>query len=89
MDRFGPDALERLLKLLGMLGSAFDGERAAAGLKAHEFIKRHALQWTDIIVVTPPKIGWREKVRACEAHLHLLSDKERAFLRTMLARYPH
>jgi hypothetical protein len=83
MDRLGPDALERLLKLLGMLGSAFDGERAAAGLKAHEFIKRHGLQWTDIIVVTPPKIGWREKVRACEAHLHLLSDKERAFLRTM------
>ena len=34
MDRLAPDTLERLVKLLGMLGSAHDGERAAAGLKA-------------------------------------------------------
>jgi hypothetical protein len=68
MDRLDPDALERLIKLLGMLGSAHDGERAAAGLKAHEFLKRHGLQWSDVIVITPPKIGWREKLRACEAH---------------------
>jgi hypothetical protein len=31
MDRLDSDALERLIKLLGMLGSAHDGERAAAG----------------------------------------------------------
>jgi hypothetical protein len=41
MDRLAPDALERLIKLLGMLGSAHDGERAAAGLKAHDLIRRH------------------------------------------------
>jgi hypothetical protein len=80
MDRLAPDALERLIKLLGMLGSAHDGERAAAGLKAHEFIRRHGLQWSDVIVVTPPRIGWREKVRACAAYPHLLNEKERAFV---------
>jgi hypothetical protein len=32
-----------------MLGSAHDGERAAAGLKAHEFIKRRGLCWADVI----------------------------------------
>jgi hypothetical protein len=31
MGQLAPDTLERLVKLLGMLGSAHDGERAAAG----------------------------------------------------------
>jgi hypothetical protein len=56
MDRLDPGAIERLIKLLGMLGSAHDGERAAAGLKAHEFIKRHGLSWSDIIRL-PISIG--------------------------------
>jgi hypothetical protein len=83
MDRLPPDALERLIKLLGMLGSAHDGERAAAGLKAHEFIRRHGLSWSDIIVATPPKIGWREKLRACDHCRHLLNNAERAFVDTL------
>jgi hypothetical protein len=50
MDRVPLDreAIDRLIKLLG-LGSARDGERAAAGLKAHEFIKRRGLCWADVI----------------------------------------
>jgi hypothetical protein len=52
MNRLGPDArkrfIERLAKLLGMLGSAHDGERAAAGLLAHELIRRHGLSWSDL-----------------------------------------
>jgi hypothetical protein len=83
MDRLAPDAIDRLIKLLGMLGSAHDGERAAAGLKAHELLRRHGLTWSDIIVVTPPKIGWREKVRACRSYRHQLNDKERAFVDTL------
>jgi hypothetical protein len=83
MDRLAPDALDRLIKLLGMLGSAHDGERAAAGLKAHELIRRHGLQWSDVIVITPPKIGWREKLRACAAHRHCLNDAERAFVQSI------
>jgi|SRR5262249_12909726 len=86
MDRLAPDALDHLVKLLGMLGSAHAGERAAAGLKAHEFIRRHGLQWSDVIVITPPRIGWREKVRACAAYPHLLNDAERAFV-LQLARW--
>jgi hypothetical protein len=85
MQRLDPDALERLIKLLGMLGSVYAGERAAAGLKAHELVKRHGLQWSNIIVATPApsKIGWREKAYACGAHLQLLNATERAFVRTM------
>jgi hypothetical protein len=86
MDRLGPDALERLIKLLGMLGSAHDGERAAAGLKAHELIRRYGLTWSDILLATPssppppPKLGWRDKVAACEEHRHCLNSRERAFV---------
>jgi hypothetical protein len=83
MQRLAPDALERLIKLLGMLGSAHDGERAAAGLKAHELIRRHGLTWEDILLTTPetPKpLGWRDKLAACEAHQHCLNSRERAFV---------
>jgi hypothetical protein len=85
MQRLDPDALERLIKLLGMLGSAHADERAAAGLKAHELIKRHGLQWSDIVVgrPAPAKIGWRDKAHACGTHLHLLNATEGAFVRTM------
>jgi hypothetical protein len=83
MDRLAPDALDRLIKLLGMLGSAHAGERAAAGLKAHELIRRHRLTWSDIVVAVPSRIGWREKVRQCMAQRHLLNDAERKFVRTL------
>jgi len=40
----------RLAKLCGMLGSSHDGERAAAALKATEFLKAHNLTWHDFVV---------------------------------------
>jgi hypothetical protein len=69
----------------GMLGSAHDGERAAAGLKAHELIRRHNLTWSDILLTapapaSPPKLGWRDKLTACAAHQHCLNSRERAFV---------
>jgi hypothetical protein len=81
MDRLGPEALERLVKLLGLLGSAHDGERAAAGLKAHEFIRRHGLTWVDIIMpARPPPLGWRDKLHDCIKHVHTLNARERQFI---------
>jgi hypothetical protein len=80
MDRLAPDALERLIKLLGMLGSAHDGERAAAGLKAHDLIRRHGLTWSDILATSPKPIGWRDQLAACSAHKHSLNERERAFV---------
>jgi hypothetical protein len=84
MQRLAPDALDLLIKVLGRLGSAYDGERAAAGLKAHELIRRHGLTWSDILLAAAPtepvKIGWRDKVAACSAHEHCLNSRERAFV---------
>ena len=39
----------RLAAILGMLGSEFDGERAAAGLQAEAFRKRHGLTWEQML----------------------------------------
>jgi hypothetical protein len=83
MDRLAADTLERLVKLLGMLGSAHDGERAAAGLKAHELVRRHGLTWSDILLAapaSPPRRGWRDKLTACQAHQHCLNSRERTFV---------
>ena len=96
MDRvpLDRDAIDRLIKLLGMLGSAHDGERAAAGLKAHEFIKRRGLCWADVIRL-PISVsgdsssrdtdfdhatGWRQRREFCLRHVHRLSAKELGFL---------
>jgi hypothetical protein len=41
-----PGDRERLIKLLGLLGSDFDGEISAAGRKAAEFLRQRKLMWT-------------------------------------------
>jgi hypothetical protein len=40
---------EKLLKVLGMLGSAHPGEVAAAGRAAHKLISDTGLRWQDLI----------------------------------------
>jgi hypothetical protein len=46
-------ACEHLCKLLGLLGSAHAGERAAAGLKADQFVRSLGLTWPDIVCTSP------------------------------------
>jgi hypothetical protein len=43
------DQLERLVKVLGMLGSTHDGERAAAANLATSILKKHGATWGDLI----------------------------------------
>lgn len=49
---------DKLVAILGMLGSDFDGERAAAGLKATELLRARGLTWSDVVPArrgaTPP-----------------------------------
>jgi hypothetical protein len=44
-----PADRERLIKLLGILGSDFDGEVAAAGRKAAEFLRQRKLTWENVL----------------------------------------
>src|SRR5262245_43100425 len=91
VNRLTPDDLDRLIKLLGMLGSAHDGERAAAGLKAHEFIRRHGLCWADVIRAPigierggddhhADGVNWRHQRDFCLRHTDRLTAKELRFL---------
>jgi hypothetical protein len=40
---------QHLAKILGMLGSPHAGERAAAGLQAEAFRKKHGLAWAELV----------------------------------------
>jgi hypothetical protein len=40
---------QRLVNILGMLGSAHQGERDAAGLQAEAFRNKHGLSWAEMI----------------------------------------
>jgi hypothetical protein len=78
-----PEALDRLVKLLGMLGSAHDGEIANAGRKAHALVRQHGMTWADLL--TPARaVHWRAKVHACFDHLHVLNEREREFVYTLV-----
>lgn len=45
-----PGDRARLVKLLGMLGSDFDGERSSAGRMASDLIKKLGATWDNVIV---------------------------------------
>ena len=44
-----PSNRDFLLKVCGMLGSDHGGERAAAALKASNFLRRNELSWSEVI----------------------------------------
>ncbi len=80
---------ERLAKLLGMLGSDHDGERAAAALAAAKFVRKLGLTWPDVVglkIVEQrlPELGtWRQTVADCLAHPGSLRPWKLGFLRDL------
>jgi hypothetical protein len=55
VPRLSPALASKLVKVLGMLGSAHDGEVAAAGRRAHSMLKAMGLTWSDVIKPAAPK----------------------------------
>jgi len=49
--QLSPANRDFLVKLCGMLGSEHDGERAAAALKASNFLRERTLTWNEVIQV--------------------------------------
>jgi hypothetical protein len=49
-----PDLAARLAKILGMLGSDYDGEITAAGRQANAMVKRAGLTWDEVIAPAVP-----------------------------------
>jgi len=88
--KLDPRSAERLVKLLGMLGSNHDGERAAAALKANALVREHGLVWSDVIP-TPDADRRLNDVGAknqdcrtmrgfCAQHSNLLRSREQEFI---------
>ena len=53
----------KLVRILGMLGSDHEGERAAAGLAAHRLVQRAGTTWWGLL--DPPIAAQPIVVRAC------------------------
>ena len=87
MTRLDPQSVTRLVKLLGMCGSAHAGERSVAALKADKLVRECGLTWHDVVRV--PTGGrkaagilraWQIKRNFCLQHAALLREREQQFL---------
>jgi hypothetical protein len=89
---------DRLTRLLGMLGSSFDGEVANAGRAADKLVRAAGLTWPDIIApaLPPPNHNaasdplrgdWRAMAAACTQFPRLVDRWEWQFL-SGLQRFP-
>ena len=94
-----PVFADKLVKVLGMLGSDHDGEVAAAGRTAHSMLKAKGLTWSDVIVPAgPPQQQsraprrWRRATSPsdiaalCLQWPEVLTDWETDFCRSLVGR---
>jgi hypothetical protein len=89
-----PRIIERLSKLLGMLGSSFDGERAAAAAKAEQLRRDLGMMWTELLqsVASPDPGPERIEVNTDDLNLALanpeaLTEWEQDFVRSIARNY--
>jgi hypothetical protein len=94
MNTLSQSEREKLIRILGMLGSDFDGERASAGLLASRLLKVSNITWADVVCIPqqkkagPPKSGnddplgrdWRQTAIRCQQFSHLINAWETEFL---------
>jgi hypothetical protein len=76
----------RLVKVLGMLGSAFDGERATAASTASRMLQESGLRWDDVVVsaATRPSDGThRELAESLLQHDLIFTEWEIGFLESI------
>jgi hypothetical protein len=81
----------KLVKVLGLLGSDHDGERASAAHKASEIIRKHRLTWADVLApaaVEPSggPVGHAVRALWIIENVPGLSERDRGFLSTIMAR---
>lgn len=84
---------DKLVRILGMLGSDQAGERDAAALAATRLLLKNSLTWHDVIVSSQPVIrvppcisAWRTTARACLSQVYLLTPWETRFLTDLCTR---
>lgn len=83
--------LKKLSKVLGMLGSAHDGERASAAQKAAELLRELGMTWAEVIApaklpVSPDRpSGLHQEITRCLSS-GVISSWERRFLLSLSGR---
>jgi hypothetical protein len=88
--------LERLAKLLGMLGSTFDGEVVTAARQAEALRRKFGLTWGEILAPNIPVIApvarrrpirrpasIEDRIEICIENIDLLTPWEKGFLRSI------
>lgn len=95
-----PAVLDRLVRVLGMLGSDHDAEVVAAARHATRILQQHGHTWSDLprLAVPPPIPGglrprpappsgdWQAIATACLRRADLLTTWERDFLADLVGR---
>jgi hypothetical protein len=69
-----------LAKVCGMLGSAYEGERANAAAAADALIKTTGLSWAAVLGVAAADLCESAQVGLCQEHRDLLTAWERRFI---------
>jgi hypothetical protein len=93
-----PDLAAKLAKVLGMLGSDYDGEIAAAGRRANAMVRSAGLTWDEVLAAPalpppsrPPR-RWRmgvshtDTAALCLQWPEVLTDWEADFCRSVVGR---
>ncbi len=81
---------ERLVRICGMFGSDYEGERANAAAAADRLLREHRLTWRDVLAPCPvprpeARQGGDHRARALAAlrHADRLDDWSRRFLHSI------
>ena len=95
MSSLDPSTKNRLVKLLGMLGSDHDGERANAAHAADKLLRQNGLTWREWIEgrqkprePEPAGVGILDAIERCLGCPEMLNEWERRFLGDVRARAP-
>jgi hypothetical protein len=72
--KLSPSFLDKLAKILGLLGSAHDGEILAAGRRAHLLIANSGWTWAELLGAPSAVEDCRESRRMVEACLAVPAD---------------
>lgn len=87
-----PVSRAKLVGVLSMLASDFDGERASAGLLASRLLKDRGLTWDDLITpaislsAEPLDRDDRHDLTLCLRHNALLTAWEQSFVQSIASR---
>ena len=54
---------DKLVKVLRMFGSNHDGEVASAARRAHDIVKKHSLDWDDLVLPVTASRAQRQQSR--------------------------